>query len=369
MYITHKIRIYPNKTTINEFNKYFGYSRFCYNRGLELWKEEYKKGNKPNFRKIRDICKLEENKLEWEKEYSTNVLDTSLEDLSNAYKRFFNKKSNYPRYKSKKREKKSFRIHRKNDSTIRIIENKLYLPKFKYGIKLSEELRFKGRIQTCTISCKADQYFVSITLRIENSPYKRNKTNKSCGIDLGIKNLITLDNGKVYNYPAKIESLQIRINILQKKLSKKVKGSNKYNVMKTKLQKAYLDLSNLRDDFLHKITTKIIRKYDNICIENLNNRGMLKNKRLSNKLYNSLFYKIRLFLELKSNLYGNNLILAKRNYPSTQRCNRCGNIKKGRNKLTLSNRTYKCRICGYRKDRDVNAALNLKQYGLSIINS
>ena len=369
MYITHKIRIYPNKATINEFNKYFGYSRFCYNRGLELWKEEYKKGNKPNFRKIRDICKLKEIKLEWEKEYTPNVLDTSLEDLANAFKRFFNKISKYPKFKSKKKEKKSFRIYRKNDSTIVIEDNKLYLPKFKYGIKLSEELRFKGRIQTCTISCKANQYFASITLKIDDNPYKRNKTNKSCGIDLGIKNLITLDNGKQYNYPERINTLQIRINILQKKLSKKIKGSNKYNVMKTKLQKAYLDLYNLKIDFLHKITTKIILKYDNICIENLNNRGMIKNKNLSNKLYNSLFYTIRLLLEMKSNLYKNNLILAKRNYPSTQRCSKCGNIKKGRNKLTLSNRIYKCKICGYKEDRDINAALNLKQYGLSVINS
>jgi len=364
MLITHKIRIYPNKTLTKQFNELFGYSRYCYNRGLEIWNNEYKLGNKPNFRKVRDISKQVKNK--WEKEYSPNVLDSAIEDLERGFKNFFSKRSRYPKFKSKRKSNNTFRFNRKNDSTIRIKDNKLFLPKMKYGIKLSELPRFNGTIKLCTISKKANTYYASLTIDT-NEEFTRDNTNNNCGIDLGLKTFITLsDNTNDYsdNYPSKLKALQYKIKYLNKLLSKKSKGSNNRYVMITKLQKAYLDFTNLRNDYLNKIVNTIVFNYDTICIEDLNVKGMLSNKKLSSKVYQALFYTFKVKLTNKCSQYGNSLVIANRWFPSTQTCSNCGQVKGGDNRLGLSNRTYTCN-CGLELDRDINASRNLRDYGLS----
>jgi len=362
--IVHKIRIYPNKTLTKQFNELFGYSRYCYNRGLTIWKDQYTLGNKPNFRKVRDISKALKNK--WEKEYSPNVLDNAIEDLEKGFKNFFNKRSKFPKFKSKRKSNNTFRFNRKNDSTIRIKDNKLFLPKMKYGIKLSELPRFNGTIKLCTISMKANTYYASLTIDTDEE-FTRRLTNDNCGIDLGLKTFITLsDNTNDYqdNYPSKLKALQYKIKYLNKLLSKKSKGSNKRYVMITKLQKAYLDFTNLRNDYVNKIVNTIVFNYDTICIEDLNVKGMLSNKKLSSKIYQALFYTFKVKLTNKCSQYGNSLVLADRWFPSTQTCSSCGQVKEKENKLTLSNRIYTCN-CGLELDRDINASRNLMQYGLS----
>ena len=266
MILTHKMEIKPNKTIIKLFEKYFGYSRYCYNKGLSIWEEEYSKGNKPNGRKVRDIFKS--IKQEWEKEYSPVVLDTAIEDLEKAYNMFYKKINKKPKFKSKKINKNSFRVYRKCDSTIRIKHNKLYLPRFPYGIKLTENIRFNGTIKTCTITKKANRYFASFSIELKNETEIKNKfptTNKVAGIDLGLKTFAVLADDKYfykYFYPSKLKAYYAKINYLNRKLSKKQKGSNKFNVMKTKLQRTYLRIFNIQMDFLQKLTTNIIKNYD-----------------------------------------------------------------------------------------------------------
>jgi len=364
MLITHKIRIYPNKTLIGQFNELFGYSRYCYNRGLEIWNNEYKLGNKPNFRKVRDISKQVKNK--WEKEYSPNVLDSAIEDLERGFKNFFSKRSRYPKFKSKRKCNNTFRFYRKCNSTIRVKGNKLFLPKMKYGIKMSELPRFNGTIKLCTISMKANTYHASLTIDT-NEEFNREITSDSCGIDLGLKTFITLsDSTNDYqdNYPSKLKALQYKIKYLNKKLAKKSKGSNKRYVMITKLQKAYLDFTNLRNDYLNKLVNTIVFNYDIITIEDLNVKGMLSNKKLSSKVYQALFYTFKVKLTNKAKQYGNSLVIANRWFPSTQTCSNCGQVKEGDNRLGLSNRIYICN-CGLELDRDINASRNLRDYGLS----
>ena len=361
--LTHKIHIKPNKTICKLLDNYFGYSRHIYNRGLALWNDEYLKGNKPNGRKIRDIIKS--NPLEWYS-LSPQVLDTSIEDLDKAFKMFYRKIAKYPKFKSKRNEKKSCRFCRKNDSSIRIKGNKLYLSKFPYGIKMMELPRFNGTIKTCTISKKADRYYASLTIELSNELVKTNSKDY-CGIDLGLKTFVVLsdniDDTYESNYPSKIKAYYAKRDMLNKKLSKKVKGSNRFNVMKTKLQRTYVRIHDLQQDYLQKLTTWIIRKYGIITIEDLNVKGMLKLRKLSGKVYQSLFYHFKVLLQYKSKLYGNKLVIADRWFPSTQLCNCCGQSKYGDAKLKLSDRTYTCE-CGYTNDRDVNASLNLRDYGL-----
>lgn len=366
MILTHKIRIYPNKTTIKQFEQYFGYSRYCYNKGLNTWEKEYNLGNKPNGRRVRDI--LKKNKEEWEKELSPQILDTSIEDLERAFQNFFKKRSNYPKFKSKKLAKDTFRYYRKSDSTIRIKGNKLFLPKIKYGIKFSELPRFNGTIKTCTISRKCDMYFASLTIELKDDIKDKVSNDKSIGIDLGLKTFATLayDYRGLRQYKSvkgikyKLKPLYKKISYYQKGLSRKIKRSNKYNVMKSKLQKIYYRISCIQKDYLNKLT-KLLCKFKYICIEDLNVSGMLKNKKLSKSMHKSLFYTFRTLLEYKSIMYGNHLEIADRWFPSTQTCSKCGNVKINENKLTLKDRTYTC-DCGYKEDRDNNAAYNLKLY-------
>lgn len=366
--LTHKIEISPNKTICKLLEEYFGFSRHIYNRGLEIWNKEYKEDNKPNSRKVRDIIKA--NKLDWYSSLSPQVIDTSIEDLERAFKMFFSKISRYPKFKSKKVEKKSVRFYRKNDSTIRIKDNKLLLPKFPYPIKMKEKIRFNGIIKTCTITKRANKYFANFSIELnEDNKFKSNNNLDYCGIDLGLKNFVILvdnmNHSYLFNYPSKLKAYYAKRDKLNKYLSRKIKDSNRYFVMRTKLQRTYMRISNIQQDFLHKLTKWIITNYHTITIEDLNVKGMLKLHTLSGKVYNSLFYHFKEILRYKSQLYGNRLIIADRYFASTQICNHCGYRKIGSEKLSLSKRTYICNECGYTNDRDINAALNLRDYGIN----
>lgn len=373
MIISHKIRIYPNKTMIEYLEKCFGYNRFCYNRGLAVWQELYKEGKKVS--KFLVINTIKQNKekymKEWETEYTPNILDSSLNNLEKAFKSFFSKKSKYPKFKSKKNKKDSFTIYRKNDSTIRIIDKKLFLPKFKYSIRMSENIRFNGIIKLCTITKTANKYFASFSIEVDDSIFYKNTNNKTIGIDanIGHFDVSTKENFKHrFNFPLKsLKKYYEKISFYQKLLSRKKHNSNNYFKLKTKIQNIYLKITNKKHNWLHKFTSKLINSYHNICIENLNIKGMIKNKHLSKSISQSLFYLFKIMLSYKSKLHGNNLIIADRFFASTQRCSKCGHIKEGKDKLKLSNRKYICNECNFEIDRDYNSALNLKWYALERI--
>lgn len=385
-----KVRIYPNKTMIKQLELYFNYSRYCYNKSLYIWNTMYKNNEKPNFRTVRDNFK-NNYKEEWEKEYPPNILDNSIQFLSNGWSLYFKHITRKPKFKSKKRYKPSFTINRKSDSTIRIINNKLYLPKFKYGIKLSEDIKIIGIIKLCTISRKANKYFASFIIELSDN-YKKNLyqskiDNTSVGIDVNIGHFDISEKNYRYDFPlkelkkyyAKIEYYQKRMSrkILEKKNKEKLlnkeksdknyiylEDSHKYLVMKTKLQNLYMRINNIQNDWLHKFTTNIISKYHLIGIETLKTKNMMKCHNLAKSISHSLFYRFRLFIEYKSKLYGNILVKADKSFPSTQKCSCCGNIKKGNEKLHLKDRIYKCNYCKNIMNRDLNSAFNLKEYAL-----
>ena len=347
---------------IKQLEGMFGYSRYSYNATLALWNEIYGNGEKPNERMVRDKYK-QTMKNEWEKEYPPNIFDNACKDMAFGWDMFFKRISRRPKFKSKRKSKESFTINRKNNSTIRIKNGRLFLPKFKYGIRMSENIKYDGIIKLCTISKRANQYYASLTIDTDEEFYRSLSTLPSVGIDANIGHFNISEDIHGFNTPLNnLTPLYERISYYQKLLSRKVKGSNKYNVVKTKLQKLYLRIQNIQDDWLHKFTSHMVQNYHKICIEDLNVKGMLSNRKISKKISRSMFYRFKMFLQYKCNMYGNELTIADRWFPSTQICSCCGYRKEGNDKLKLSDRIYICNNCDETIDRDYNSACNLKLY-------
>jgi len=371
MYIAQKIELKPNNEVKKIFHQNFSYSRYIYNKALAEWNRMYearkedKNLSKPTHRRVRDNIK--KMKEEWESEQASQVLDTSVEDVGKAFNMFFKKLGKYPKFKSKKRQKDSFRFYRKNDYTIQVKENWLKLTKIP-SVKMKESLICNGTIKEVTITKKGEKYFASFIIDTDEEFYHC-KNNKFVGIDLGVKTLAIINgsDGKFKKYKSlnkKLIPLYNKIKFYSKILSRKVYKSNKYNRTRNKLDRIYLRIQNIQKDYIHKITTNLVANYQYITIEDLAVSNMMKNKNLSRSISQSLWRTFRTFLEYKSSMYGNKIIIADRWFPSTQLCSNCGHVFQKENKLKLKDRIYICPSCGKKIDRDFNAAINLKLYGM-----
>lgn len=362
MIVSQKIRIYPNKTVQEQFKEWFDYRRFNYNRGLRVWNEMYNNGEKPTERRVRDKIKRELRE-DWESTLPPNILDNAIADLGSAWNNYFKKISRRPRFKKKKDELQTLTFNRKNDSTIRFKGGKLLLPKIKYPVKMSESMRFDGTVKTCTIVRQNNLYFASMNIEVDNDYFHRSCPDGTVGVDLNIGHFDISESSHRFDFPKeKLKFHYNRVKIYQRLLSKKKRNSNKKEVVKAKLLREYYRISCIRRDWLQKFTTYLIDNYQTICIEDLNVKGMLKNKYLSRHISGSMFRSFRDIMEYKCNIYGNTLVIADKWFPSTQTCSNCGNVKKGDKKLKLSDRKYHCDCCNKIIDRDFNSACNLKIY-------
>ena len=243
---------------------------------------------------------------------------------------------------------------------MQLTDKKINLPRIGW-IKLQEELRFQGQIKSVTVSRKADRWFAAVLVESNQLPHER-KNHASVGIDLGIKTFVQLSSGESFA-GAKPHTRKLkRLRKLSRALSRKKKGSSNYAKSKIKLSKLHAEIANIRSDYLHKTSTEILLNYDQICIEDLNVAGMVKNRKLSRHIMDQSFSEFRRQLEYKSNWYKAKLIVADRFFPSSKMCNACHEIN---DTLTLSDRHWTCDHCGITHDRDLNAAINLEQYGLT----
>lgn len=362
MIVSQKIRIYPNKTVQKQFEEWFDYRRFNYNRALRVWNEMYANGEKPTERRVRDKIKRELRE-EWESVLPPNILDNAIADLSSAWNSYFKKISKRPRFKRKKDTLQVSTFNRKSDSTIRFRNGKLFLPKIKYPVKISEPLRFDGIVKRCTIVRRDDLYFACINIEVDDSHFHRGCLEGAVGVDLNIGHFDISESSHRFEFPKeKLKFHYDRIKYYQRLLSKKKRNSKKSEVMKAKLLREHYRISCIRKDWLQKFTTYLIDNYQTICIEDLNVKGMLKNKHLSRHISGSMFRSFRDTIQYKCDMYGNRLIVADKWFPSTQTCSNCGSVKKGDHKLKLSDRKYHCNCCGKTIDRDFNSACNLKIY-------
>ena len=380
-YNARKIELRLNKEQKQILEQAFGYSRYIYNKALDEWKKMYeawKEDNsqpKPNDRKIRSI--MRERREDWEFNQLNILIDTTVEDLAKAFTMMWKGYGKYPKYKSRRSQKDSCRFFRKTKYSLQVKgkkANKLKLAGLASLIHMKESLYLKEdhTIQEITVSKRADRYYASIIIRYLQDEKKPHKEDSYVGIDLGVKDFATIndDKGLYKKYKSlssKLIPLHKRIAIYDKILKRKHYGSKNYEKARTKLNRTYERISNIRKDFLHKLSTHITTKYKYICIEDLKVGNMMKNKNLSKYIAEQGWREFRTMLEYKAEKYDCKVIKADRWFPSSQICSCCGNVLQGKDKLKLSQRVYHCHECNNKIDRDYNAAVNLKLYGMRFI--
>ena len=377
-YNARKIELRLNEEQKKIFEQAFGYSRYIYNKALDEWKRMYEAWKedssqvKPNNRKVRDSLKA--SREDWEFDQLKILIETTVEDLAIAFNMMWKGHGKYPKYKSRRNQKDSCRFFRKTKYSLQIKgekANKLKLIGISSLIHMKEPLHLKEdhTIQEITISKRADRYYAGIVTRYMQDDTKIFKEDSYVGIDLGVKDfaIINDDKGLYKKYKSlksKLIPLHERIKIYDRILKRKHYGSKNYEKARTKLNRTYMKIGNIRKDFLHKISTHITTKYKYICIEDLKVSNMLKNKNLSKYIAEQGWREFRTMLEYKSEKNGCKIITADKWFPSSQICSCCGNVLQGKDKLKLSQRVYHCHECNNKIDRDYNAAVNLKLYGM-----
>lgn len=358
-----KFRIYPNKTQQKQLVQTFGNCRFVYNYYLAKKIELYKnKKEKLTFYQCCSDLTMLKKELDWLKISDKFALQNALRDLDRAYQNFFNKRAGYPKYKSKKTHRYSYRTSYSNNN-IEIMYSHIKLPKLGC-VKFRDKMAIEGRILNATISQEpSGKYYCSICCT-DVETKKLPKTNKDVGIDLGIKDFaITSDGVKIQNPKYLSKSLE-KLAKLQKELSRKTRGGSNWNKARIKVAKAYEKVSNQRKDFLQKLSTELVKNYDTICLEDLKIKEMMQNKQLSREIGDASWSEFVIMLTYKADWYGKKVVKVDRFYPSSQICN-CCNYKNGEIK-DLSIRQWECPVCHTKHDRDINAAINILNEGLKI---
>lgn len=355
---------YRLKLTENQkvfFNKSFGCSRYVYNWGLDRKISAYKlnKTSLSCFELCKELTLLKKDTdKSWLSEVCNENLQQSLRNMESAYNNFFKSKKGFPKFKSK-HVKQSCRFI--NSIKFDFSSKRIKIPKIGW-VKFYCDREFEGKIGALTISkIPSGEYFASITVQNELTPPKKYNINSqnSVGIDLGIKTFATYSTGNKVENPKYLEFSLRRLKILQRRLSKKQKGSKNRNKQKLRIAKLHYKISCQRTDFLHKLSSKIVSENQTIIIEDLNINGMMKNHSLAKYIQSVSWYEFTRQLEYKSEWMGVNLIKINRFYPSSKTCSNCGIVKEN---LTLSDRIYSCNTCGFSLDRDHNAAINIKNF-------
>ena len=364
MYKGYEYRIYPNKTQQKLLSKTFGCCRYVYNHFLAKRIEYHEKEGKyiNSFALSKELTVLK-NELEWLKEVDSQSLQQELRHQDNAFERFFKAKKGFPKFKSKHSYRYSYTTIL--NVSLDIENHKIKLPKIG-NVNLRLDRIPKGQIKSVTVKqVPSGKYFVSLTV-LEDGKYlskEEIKEKTTVGIDLGLKDFAILSDGRKISNPKYLKNNLKKLQVLQKRLSRKQKGSSNRNKARIKVARQYEKISNMRKDFLHKLTYRLTHEnqVSTICIEDLAVSNMIKNHKLARSISDVSWSNFRTLLEYKCELYGKNLLVIGRFEPSSKMCT-CGYINR---ELTLADREWTCPICKTHHDRDILAANNIKKFALS----
>lgn len=360
-----KYKLEPTKEQEVLLNKHFGCSRFVWNWALGEKMKAYQidKTNLSRYelQALLPVMKKQE-KFSWLKEVNSLAIQSKLEDLDKAYVAFYKKKSDYPKFKSKKN-KQSFRVPQK--TKVNWDAKKVTIPKFLEGIKFDAHRKFDGEISSSYVSkTSTGKYLISILVEDSKElPAKpKIEENSTVGIDLGITHFAIISNGEKIENPRLLKIKLDRIRRESVKLSRKQKESKNRDKQRIKLAKLHEQVTNSRKDFHHKLSYKLT--HDNqvgtVVMETLSIKNMSKNKKLSRHISDCAWYQFQTFLQYKCDWYGKNFIKIGRFEPSSKLCS-CGAVN---HELTLKDRVWTCRVCGKTHDRDMLASNNIKKIGL-----
>ena len=356
----YKYRFYPTEGQIKQLSHSFGCSRFVYNYFLKLRTDSYyEKQEKINYHKTSALLtelKASEN-FSWLKEVSSVSLQQSLRDLEKAFTNFFSRRAKYPNFK-KKNSKQSVRYTRSGFS----IDNGIVtIAKNKEPLKIRWSRTFNGTPSSITVSKdSSNRYFVSFSLEEEINEFPR--VNKNIGVDVGIKDICVTSDGFKSGSPKFLRRYEEQLALRQRELSRKKKGSNNRYKARIKLAKLHTKIADSRNDFNHKITTRLIRENQAIAVESLNIKGMMKNHCLAKSIADSSWSDFFRKLKYKAEWHNRDILEVDRWFPSSKRCSQCGYIN---GKLALHERRWTCSSCNTILDRDVNAAKNILTVGLT----
>lgn len=357
----YKFRMYPNKKQKKLLSKTFGCTRFIYNHYLAKKIELYKNDKKNlTFNACSaDLTQLKKE-LIWLKEVDKFALQNSLKDLDNAYKKFFKEHSGFPKFKSKKTHDFSYRTSFTNNN-IQYCDKHIKLPKLGL-VKIRDKQVPQGRILNATVSqAPSGKYYVSLCCAdVEIEQYE--KTGCVVGLDLGIKEFCIMSDGKSIENPKYLKKSLQKLAKLQKELSRKTKGSSNRNKARIKVARQHEKIANQRKDFLQKLSTKLIKENDIICVETLQVENMIKNRRLAQAISDVSWSEFVRQLEYKANWNDKNLVKINTFFASSQICSACG--YKNVETKNLSIRKWDCPVCKAHHDRDVNAAINILNEGV-----
>lgn len=357
---SHVIKLYPTKSQEVFFNKSCGVARFAYNWGLSKWKEMYEKeGNPSAYTLIKNLTAIKRQEYPWMLEVGKSCPQYAIYNLEKAFKSFFKKTSKHPKF-HKKGVKDSF-VSSENFQNFKQKDYKIWIPRLGW-VKCAENLRFEGKVNNVVIKRTADLWFavVNIDVNIPDEIKTISENQAVVGVDLGIKHLAVTSNGMVFENPKALKKNLRLLKIRQKSLSRKQKGSNNKRKQQTKVARLHYKISCIRNNALHNTTTAIVNSADIIVLEDLNVKGMIKNRKLAQSISDVSFGEFRRQIEYKAKWQGKKVIVSDRFFASSKTCSCCGWKKED---LKLKDRVFVCESCGTIIDRDLNASYNLASLG------
>ncbi len=342
-------------------------ARFAYNWGLAYYTEQREADPDYKFRETairKALNAVKHEMFPWMNDVTKCAPQLAIKvNLHNAFRNFFNKTSDYPKF-HKKGVRDSFALA--NDQ-FKLENKRVWIPKLGW-VKMRESLRFAGKVLNATVRERAGHWFIAIQVEMaEKAVYRFDNT--VVGVDLGVATLVTLSNGQKFSSAKATSKFATKLRRMNQSLARSIgskKGeikSNNFRKKQAKLSKLHFKIYNSRNDQNQQLTTKLVKTYKTICIEDLKVQEMLRNNKFAKHLADRSFYEFRRQLAYKANLYGSIIIIADTYYPSSKTCSSCGNKKET---LLLDERMYTC-SCGAALDRDVNAAINLRNYALNYI--